>query len=209
MTKCIKEENIQDDTLKEIAEAVNNGKVIVFKTDTVYGIGTNAYDADACKKVYEIKGRPEQKPLCVLISNIVMLKEMVDEINPIEKKLIDAFWPGPLTMKFKKKVGVLPDIISAGDEFVRVRLLNRGIAYRIINEANVPIVAPSANLSGKPTGVNINNIINDFDNKVDYIIDSGDVNNDTTSTIVEVKDNKVIIIREGKITKEEIDEALV
>ncbi|HAB67652.1 MAG TPA: threonylcarbamoyl-AMP synthase [Firmicutes bacterium] len=209
MTKCIKEENIQDDVLKEIAEAVNNGKVIVFKTDTVYGIGTNAYDADACKKVYEIKGRPEQKPLCVLISNIDMLKEMVDEINPIEKKLIDAFWPGPLTIKFKKKVDVLPDIISAGDEFVRVRLLNRGIAYNIINSANVPIVAPSANLSGKPTGINIKSIINDFDNKVDYIIDSGDVNNDTTSTIVEVKDNQVIIIREGKITKEEIDGVLI
>lgn len=209
MTKCIKEENIQDDVLMEIAEAVNNGKVIVFKTDTVYGIGTNAYDADACKKVYEIKGRPEQKPLCVLISNIDMLKEMIDEINPIEKKLIDAFWPGPLTIKFKKKVDVLPDIISAGDEFVRVRLLNRGIAYNIINSANVPIVAPSANLSGRPTGINIKSIINDFDNKVDYIIDSGDVNNDTTSTIVEVKDNQVIIIREGKITKEEIDGVLI
>lgn len=133
-----------------------------------------------------------------------MLKKIVDSINPVEQKLIDSLWPGPLTIKFKKKENVLPDIISAGDEFVRVRLLNDGLAYSLIKTAGVPIVAPSANLSGSPTGTNIKNIISELNDKVDYILDSGDVSDDITSTIVQVNNEKVIIIREGKVKKEEI-----
>ncbi len=204
MAKYIKEEEINDNTILEISNDIKRGKIIVFKTDTVYGIGTNAFDKEACKKVYEIKGRSEQKPLCVLISDMSMLKKMVDCISPIEKKLMDAFWPGPLTIKFRKKENVLPDIISAGDEFVRVRLLKDGLAYNIVKASGVPIVAPSANISGNPTGVNIKNIINELNDKVDYILDSGNVNNDITSTIVEINNEKVIIIREGRIKRKEI-----
>lgn len=204
MTKYIKEIEIDDDTIAQISSAIKRGKIAVFKTDTVYGIGTNVFDEDACKRIYEIKGRPIHKPLIVLISDISMLKEIVDSISPAEQKLIDAFWPGPLTIKFKKKENVLPDIVSAGDEYVRVRLLKNGLAYNLIQTAGVPIVAPSANLSGSPTGTNIKDIINELDGKVDYILDSGNVNNDTTSTIVEVSNEKAIVIREGKINKEEI-----
>lgn len=204
MTKYIKENQIDDDTIFEISNAIKKGKIVIFKTDTVYGIGTNVFDKNACKKIYEIKGRPMYKPLNVLISDISMLKEIVDFINPAERKLINAFWPGPLTIKFKKKENVLPSIISAGDEYVRVRLLKNGLAYHLIKTAGIPIVAPSANLSGSLTGTNIKNIINEFSGKVDYILDSGNVNNDTTSTIVEVNNEKAIVIREGKIKKEEI-----
>lgn len=205
MTKYVNEKEIDDNTIIEISNAIKRGKIVVFKTDTVYGLGTNAFDEKACKKVYEVKGRPEQKPLCLLISDISMLKEIVDSINPVEQKLIDSFWPGPLTIKFKKKENVLPDLISAGDEFVRIRLLKNGLAYSLIKTAGIPIVAPSANLSGNPTGTIIKNIIGELNGKVDYILDSGNVNDNTTSTIVEVKDDKVIIIREGKIKKEEIE----
>lgn len=204
MTEYIKETQIDDDTIIQISNAIKRGKIAVFKTDTVYGIGTNVFDEDACKRIYEIKGRPLYKPLTVLISDISMLKEIVDFISPAEQKLIDFFWPGALTIKFKKKENVLPDIISAGDEYVRVRLLKDGLAYNLIQTAGIPIVAPSANLSGSPTGTNIKNIINELGGKVDYILDSGNVNNDTTSTIVEVNNEKVIVIREGKINKEEI-----
>ncbi len=208
MTKYIREDEISNDNMLEIGRDVREGKIVVFKTDTVYGIGTNAFDYDACKKVYEIKGRPEQKPLCVLVSDMLMLDSMVDCISSIEKKLIDAFWPGPLTIKFRKKEGVLPDLISAGDEFVRIRLLDEGIAYNIIKASGVPIVAPSANITGNPTGIKIANILSELNGKVDYILDSGDVSSDVTSTIVEVVGEEVIIIREGKIKKEEIDEVL-
>lgn len=188
----------------QLGKEIRNGKIVVFKTDTVYGIGTNAFNEDACKRIYEIKGRPMYKPLGVLISDISMLQEIVDSISPAEQKLMDAFWPGPLTIKFKKKENVLPDIISAGDEYVRVRLLENGIAYHLIKEAGAPIVAPSANFSGSPTGINIKNIMNELGGKVDYILNSGNVNDDTTSTIAQVANEKVIVIREGKITKEEI-----
>lgn len=208
MTKYIKEEEIDEKTIHEISNAIKDGKTIVFKTDTVYGIGTNAFDKEACEKVYEIKGRPKQKPLCVLITNISMLKLMVENINPIEQKLIDTFWPGPLTIKFRKKENILPDIISAGDEYVRVRLIKEGLGYKIINTAGVPLVAPSANLSGSPTGINIKNITQELNGKVDYILDSGNVENDETSTIIEIENEKINIIREGKIKKEEIERAI-
>ncbi len=204
MTKYIKEKDIDDHTMLEIASDVKEGKIVVFKTDTVYGLGTNVFDEKACKRIYEIKGRPMNKKLIVLISDISMLKKIVDTISPVEQKLMDVFWPGPLTINFKKKENVIPDIVLASGEYICVRLLQSGLAYHLIKTAGVPIVAPSANLSGSPTGTNIENIISELDGKVDYILDSGNVNDDTTSTIVEVQKEKVIIIREGKIKTEEI-----
>ena len=158
MTKYLKEE-IDEYAIAKIANDLKKGGIVVFPTDTVYGIGTNAYDEQACKRIYEIKGRPRNKPLTVLISDISMLKEIVDEINITEQKLIDTFWAGSLTIKFKKKYDVLPEIVSAGDEYVRIRLINEGIVYKLIKESGVPIVAPSANLSGSTTGTKIKNII--------------------------------------------------
>lgn len=205
MTKYIKKEEIDDGAIFEIANALKEGKLVVFPTDTVYGIGTNAYDKDACEKIYEVKGRPKYKPLIVLISDISMLKEIVKDISYIEQKLIDTFWPGPLTIKFKKKDGVLPDVVSAGDKYIRVRLINESLVHKIIKTSGVPIVAPSANLSGSLTGTKIENIVNELGGKVDYILDCGDIESDTVSTIVQVEDEKVLIIREGKIKKEELE----
>lgn len=204
MTKYLKEEQIDDVAIIEISTALREGKLVVFPTDTVYGIGTNAYDNDACERIYEVKERPKNKPLTVLISDINMLKEIVDYITPIEQKLIDDFWPESLTIKFKKKKSVLPNVVSAGDEYVRVRLINEGLLYKLIKTSGVPIVAPSANLSGNPTGTKIENIINELGGKVDYILDCGDIENDAVSTIVQVVDEKVFVIREGKIKKEEL-----
>lgn len=208
MTKYIKEKEIDDNTMFEISNDMKNGKIVVFKTDTVYGIGTNAFNEESCKKIYKIKGRPLEKPLCVLISDISMLKKIVDFISPTEQKLIDAFWPGPLTIIFKIKEKIFPNIVSAGNELVGFRLLKNGFAHSLIKVAGVPIVAPSANLSGSPTGTNMKNIISELDGKVDYILDSGNIKDDTTSTIIEVNNEKVIIIREGKITKNEIAQVL-
>lgn len=205
MTKYLKKEEIDDNAIFEVANALKEGKIVVFPTDTVYGIGTNAYDKEACKKIYEIKGRPKYKPLSILISNISMLKEVVEEISPIEQKLIDAFWPGSLTIKFKKREGILPNIVSASDEYIRVRLVNEGVIYKLIETSGVPIVAPSANLSGSFTGTKIENIVKELGGKVDYILDCGDIESDTVSTIVQVEDGQVLIIREGKIKKEEIE----
>lgn len=203
-TKYIKKDQIDDTAIIEIANALKDGKLVVFPTDTVYGIGTNAYDNSACQKIYDVKGRPMYKPLIVLISDIDMLKKIVDHISPAEQKLIDAFWPGSLTIKFKKKEGVLPDIVSAGDEYLRARLIKEGLLHDLIQTAGVPVVAPSANLSGSATGIKVQNIIKELGGKVDYILDCGDIENDTVSTIVQIEEEKVVVIREGKIKKEEL-----
>ena len=204
-TIYLKEEQIDETKIEEIANAIKEGKLIIFPTDTVYGIGTNAYNEEACKKIYEIKGRPSCKPLSILISDISMIEDLVENISPTEQKIIEKFWPGPLTMKFKKRKGILPDIISAGDEYVRIRLIKNGLIYKIIEKAEVPVVAPSANISGHPTGIKINNIIKELGGKVDYILDCGDYKSDETSTIVQVEDEKVVVIREGKIKREELE----
>ena len=204
-TIYLKEEQIDETKIEEIANAIKEGKLIIFPTDTVYGIGTNAYNEEACKKIYEIKGRPSCKPLSILISDISMIEDLVENISPTEQKIIEKFWPGPLTMKFKKRKGILPDIISAGDEYVRIRLIKNGLIYKIIEKAEVPVVAPSANISGHPTGIKINNIIKELGGKVDYILDCGDYKSDEPSTIVQVEDEKGVVIREGKIKREELE----
>lgn len=208
MTKYLKEEKIDNSVILEIANALKEGKLVVFPTDTVYGIGTNAYNNEACERIYEVKGRTKNKPISVLISNISMLKELVERINTTEKKLIDAFWPGPLTIKFKKKHEVLKNAIYTYDGYLTVRLVNKGIIYNLIQTAGVPIVAPSANLSGSPTGTKMKNIVKELGNKVDYILDCGDIESDEVSTVVQVVDENVIVIREGKIKKEELEKII-
>lgn len=112
MAKHLKGEDLKEAEILEISNAIKNGKLVVFPTDTVYGIGTNAYDENACKRIFEAKNRPMNKPLIVLISDISMLSKIVESIDPLEQKLIDTFWPGPLTIKFKQKAGALPNIVS-------------------------------------------------------------------------------------------------
>lgn len=204
-TIYLKENQIDGTKINEISNAIKEGKIIIFPTDTVYGIGTNAYDENACKKIYEIKRRPSYKPLIVLISDISMIENLVESISPMERKLIEKFWPGSLTIKFKKRKNALPDIIAEGNEYLGIRLIKNGLIYNIIEKAGVPIVAPSANLSGHPTGIKIENIIEELGGKVDYILDCGDYKSDETSTIVQVVDEKVVVIREGKIKKEELE----
>ncbi len=208
MTQYLKKEEINDEVINEIANALKEGKLVIFPTDTVYGIGTNAYDGEACEKIYQVKGRPKYKPLIILISEISMLEKIVNYISPAEQKLIDTFWPGPLTITFNKRDGILPDVILAGYTHIGIRLIKEGLIHNLIQTAGVPIVAPSANLSGNSTGTKMENIIKEFHSKVDYILDYGDIENDTVSTIVQVEDEKVVVIREGKIKKEEIAEVL-
>lgn len=205
MTKYLKEEDINQTVILEVAQAIQEGKLVIFPTDTVYGIGTNAYNASACLRIYEVKGRPKQKPLIVLISNLSMLNELVEVVSPIEKKLMDTFWPRSLTIKYKKKKGILPDIVSAGDDYVRIRLVKDGIIFKLIEAAKVPVVAPSANLSGSLTGTKIENIVCELGGKVDYILDCGNIESDEVSTIVQVEKEEIAIIREGKVKKEELE----
>lgn len=190
-----------------IADDIKKGKIFVFPTETVYGIGTNVYNEESCKKIYEIKKRPEWKPLIVLISGSKMLNGLVKNINDIEKKLIDTFWPGPLTIVFQKKENLLiSKYVSAGLDTIGIRMTDGEIVQKIIRKANVPIVAPSANLSGRTDGTKILEIMDEVGNGIDGIIDIGDISDSIPSTLVQVFENKIKVLREGKISKEKLSE---
>ncbi len=201
-------EKITDLDIELVGQEMRNGKIVVFPTETVYGIGTNACDENACRKIYELKQRPSNKPLIVLISDMDMLCEIVQDINDIEKKLIEKFWPGPLTIIFEKKSNAkLTDIVTAGQKSVGVRMTDGKVARMLIQKAGVPIVAPSANLSGKPSATKMKNIMKDLGDKVDYILDCGDIKDETTSTLVKVENEVIHILRQGKISKGRLEEA--
>lgn len=199
--------NLTEQEIKDIANDIKIGKIVVFPTETVYGIGTNAYNEEACKKIYEIKRRPNWKALIVLISDYEQLKELVEEPSNTEKRLMSTFWPGALTIILKKKKETkLSKAISTSLETIGVRMTDGEIVRNLLMMSNVPIVAPSANLSGMSDGSKIDVIIDELGQEVDDIIDNGDINNPVPSTIVQVIDGKIKVLREGKITKKHLSE---
>lgn len=188
----------------EAAKGIKRGELVLFPTETVYGIGANALDKDAVNKIFKAKGRASDNPLIVHICNLDMLNNLITNIGEIEKKLINKFWPGPLTVIFNRKE-CIPDNVTAGLETVGIRMPSNEIARKLIELSELPIAAPSANISGKPSGTNIEDIIDELDGKVDYILDAGMVDIGVESTVIRVVENKVHILRPGKITKEDIE----
>lgn len=203
-SKYINFKNQQNyEELKAPAKAIKQGKLVLFPTETVYGIGANALNEEAVKKIYIAKGRASDNPLIAHVSNLNMLEELVLDVGTIEAKLIEAFWPGPLTIVFNKKP-IVPDIITGGLNTVAIRMPSDGIAHKLIEYSKCPIAAPSANISGKPSGTQIEDIIDELDGKVEYVIDGGKVKIGVESTVIRVVDGTVHILRPGKITPEDI-----
>lgn len=189
--------------IKEAAVEIKEGKIVLFPTETVYGIGANALDEKAVNKIFEAKGRASDNPLIVHICNLDMLNDLVQEIGEIEEKLITNFWPGPLTIIFNRRE-CIPNNVTAGLDTVGIRMPSNSVARKLIEFAELPIAAPSANISGKPSGTKVEDIIDELDGKVDYILDAGMVDIGVESTVIRVVDSKVHILRPGKITVEDI-----
>ncbi len=190
--------------IKEAAECIKEGKIVLFPTETVYGIGANALDENAVNKIFIAKGRASDNPLIVHISNLEMLNNLVQGVGEIEQKLINNFWPGPLTIIFNRK-DCIPNNVTAKLNTVGIRMPSNKIAKKLIELAGLPIAAPSANISGKPSGTKIEDIIDELDGKVDYILDDGMVDIGVESTVVRVVGEKVHILRPGKITVQDIE----
>ena len=197
-------EEYNEEKIKEAAQDILNGKLVIFPTETVYGIGANALNDNACKNIFKAKGRAGDNPLIVHVNNVDMIKQLVEEPNEIEKTLINTFYPGPFTLILKAK-NIIPKSVTAGLDTVGIRMPSNKIASKLIEYAGVPIAAPSANVSGRPSGTKIEDILKEFDGKVSTIIDDGMVDIGLESTVVRVIDNKVRILRPGKITKEDIE----
>lgn len=189
--------------LKEPANVIKTGGLVLFPTETVYGIGSNGLDENAVKKIFTAKGRKQDNPLILHISNMEMLNKIATNINETEQKLINAFWPGPFTI-ILKRTNIVPNVVTGGLETVGIRMPSGIIAKELIEYAGVPIAAPSANISGKPSGTNLEDIFDELKDKVDYIIDGGSSDVGLESTVVRVIDNIPHILRPGKITPEQI-----
>ncbi len=190
--------------LKQVAESIVKGKIVVFPTETVYGIGANAFDEKAVKRLYDIKQRNLSQPTSVLVSNMEMINSISEDITDVEYKIMEKFFPGPLTIILKKK-NVVPNIVTANQATIGVRMPNSEIARKLVEYANVPIATPSANISGKPSGTQLEVILEEFKDKVDYFIDGGASKLGVSSTIVKVVGGTPQILRQGSITKEQID----
>ncbi len=185
--------------IEEAANLIRNGELVIFPTETVYGIGANGLDAEAVKNIFITKGRAQDNPLILHVSDFEMVDLIAHDINDLERKLMDIFFPGPLTIILNKK-DIVPSNVSCNLDTVGVRMPSNKIAHALIESAKVPIAAPSANISGKPSGTNIDDIKNELGDKVALIIDGGETDIGLESTVVRVIDNRVRILRPGKIT---------
>lgn len=197
-------ENFNTCLIKEGAKIIKNGGIVLFPTETVYGIGANALNDEAVKKIFVAKGRAQDNPLILHISDMNMLDQIAENISEIEYKLMDAFWPGPFTIILNKKKDIA-NVATCNGNTVGVRMPHNKIAHDLIKESGVPIAAPSANISGKPSGTKMSDIINELQDKVDFMIDGGETDIGIESTVVRAINDEVRILRPGKITKEDIE----
>src|SRR6056297_1822119 len=208
----IKEEKIDEIknslAIKKAVELILQDEVVAFPTETVYGLGANALKAKAVNKIFKAKGRPSDNPLIAHIASDKQLPELIaGDIPETVKKLIKRFWPGPLTIIFNKSK-LVPDITTAGLNTVAVRMPSHPVALALIQKVNLPLAAPSANSSGFPSPTKAEHVYNDLNGKIPLIVDGGICNIGVESTVVEIKDNSVNILRPGGIPKERIEEVL-
>ena len=200
-------EKTNTEELKVICNLIKNGELVIFPTETVYGIGANALDKDAVSKIFVAKGRPADNPLIVHIADKRDIEKYVREITPVEQKLIDTFMPGPFTLILPKK-DIIPDIVSGGLDTIGIRMPSNVIARGIISFSGVPVAAPSANVSGRPSGTSIEDIRKELEGKVSAIIDGGETEIGLESTVVKVIHEIPVILRPGKITDKDIIDAV-
>lgn len=199
--------NIDREVMEEASEVLHRGGMVAFPTETVYGLGADALDGKASAKIYAAKGRPSDNPLIVHISDIEQLDRLVCEIPDNAKKLMDAFWPGPMTLIFKKS-GLVPDGTTGGLDTVAVRMPNHKVALELIRTSGVAIAAPSANTSGRPSPTTAAHVEDDLSGKIDMIIDGGAVGIGIESTIVDVTSDIPMVLRPGYITMEMLEKVV-
>ena len=191
----------------EAAGIIQQGGLVAFPTETVYGLGADALNAEAVAKVYEAKGRPSDNPMIVHIARASDIGQLTPMLSEDIVNLIDNFWPGPLTMVLKKKAGV-PDRTTGGLDTVAVRMPDSEAALELIREADCPIAAPSANISGRPSPTRAGDVIADMNGRIDAVIQGDDCRVGIESTVLDMTGDTPVILRPGIITAEDIEAVL-
>lgn len=192
-----------DENILIAANLINKGEVIAMPTETVYGLAADATNPDAIRRIFKIKGRPQDNPLIVHISDFSMMERLTVNVPQIAYKLAEKFWPGPLTIVLPKS-NLVPHEISAGLDTVAIRMPSHDAALKLIEESGVPIAAPSANKSGSPSPTTANHVFDDLNGQIPIILDGGSCKIGLESTVVKFENEEVIILRPGIVTVEGI-----
>ncbi len=199
--------HIDADVMEQAGKLIAEGELVAFPTETVYGLGGDALDPDASRKIYAAKGRPSDNPLIVHIAEFEDMKRVAREVPEQAKKLADAFWPGPLTMIVWKSDAV-PETTTGGMQTVAVRMPNHPVALELIRRSGCLIAAPSANTSGRPSPTEAQHVAEDLSGKIAMILDGGPVGIGIESTIIDLTEETPMILRPGYITPEMLSETL-
>lgn len=190
--------------LETAGEVIKSGGLVIFPTETVYGLGADGLNPEAVKNIFKAKGRPSDNPLILHVSDMKMA-EKIGEINPKARKIMEKFWPGPITVIVAKKA-VVPREVTAELDTVAIRMPSNPVARKLIEAAKTAVAAPSANLSGKPSPTTFGHAFDDMNGRVDIIIDGGDCDIGIESTVVDTTSNPPTVLRPGGITAEMLAE---
>ena len=204
---AVMHDGIDEMQIRRAGDILKEGGLVAFPTETVYGLGGNALDAQASAKIYAAKGRPSDNPLIVHIADWDAIYKIASEIPPEAKKLADAFWPGPLTMILKKSDAV-PMATTGGLDTVAIRMPSNEVARALIRAGGGYVAAPSANTSGRPSPTGAAHVAQDLGGKIEMIIDGGNANIGLESTIVDLTEGKPTILRPGYINQEMLEQVL-
>lgn len=196
-----------ENSIAVAADILKKGGLVAIPTETVYGLAADALNPEAVKNIFIAKGRPQDNPLIVHVSSLEEIPPLVDEVDPRLYKLAEKFWPGPLTIILKKS-SLIPDEVSAGLDTVAIRMPSHPIANKIIKESGVPLAAPSANASGRPSPTRASHVLEDIDGKIDAIVDGGSCSVGVESTVITLATEIPTLLRPGGVTPEELSEVL-
>ena len=203
-TKCLRP---SEEAMQAAARLIQNGDVVAFPTETVYGLGADARKEAAVRKIFEAKGRPQDNPLIVHIAKMEQLEEIVLDISKRAEILFNAFWPGPMTVILNRKE-TIPSAVSAGLDTLAVRFPSHPVAQDLILRSGAPIAAPSANLSGRPSPTTAAHVLEDLNGRIPLILDGGSCQVGLESTVISVTGQQCVLLRPGAITLEMLEDTL-
>ena len=209
-TKIVKVDNDVDnsESYQQTVDCLRNGGLVAFPTETVYGLGALATDSAATKKIFEAKGRPSDNPLIVHIGAKEEVYQYASDVPTKAVQLMEAFWPGPLTLVFNEKPGVIASNVTVGRGTVGLRMPNHPVALKLLQQLGGPLAAPSANRSGKPSPTKAAHVARDLEGKIPYILDGGATGVGVESTVIDMTCSPPAILRPGGVTVEMIEDII-
>jgi len=189
------------------AGLLREGMLVAFPTETVYGLGANALDEEAVRRVYEVKGRPKDNPMIVHVHTVAQARELMQVVPALFAELTNEFWPGPLTLIVRHNAAV-PDVVTAGLDTVALRMPDHSITRQLLHETAVPVAAPSANISGRPSPTDARTVYAELQGRIAAVLDGGDCPVGIESTVLDLTTREPVILRPGTVTREDLEDVI-